>query len=165
MRFISEGRTAFKVHVPKPEGGVVHRSVGFVRKGKQQARKEAIALRNQIGREQWQQFWTRVLRDETLLLRLRINPQPKKVTLPHGDYADGKPQYYGEYYCTTWMDDCGVKHFRKLSINRHGAVAAYLRCKRMLYDGIKQHLDILLYMERISRADLRQVNTYLKDIK
>lgn len=165
-RFISKGKTAFKIHVPKPEGGVVHRSVGFIRKGKNKAKREAIKLRNDLGRQLWKKFWPRVLRDKSLLLRVKhLTTQPMFVSIPRKRNKYGHVINYHDVYRVNWMDENGVKRYAIRSIRRHGKTAAYLITKRILFDGIHRYLDLLLFMEIITRADLRQVNTYLKDIK
>ena len=45
-RFISKGKTAFKIHIHTPDDTVLHRSVGFVRIGEKKGLKKAIKLRN-----------------------------------------------------------------------------------------------------------------------
>ncbi|WP_431786935.1 hypothetical protein [Vibrio harveyi] len=163
LRFISTSKNSFKIHVPTPEGGMIHRSVGFIRKGKIKARAEAIGIRNQIGRQHWKKFWTRVLHDEKLLLRIsKMTIQPRLIQVQ--DTYNGKP-FMKEMYCANWMDENGVKHFVSRGTKGRGRAAAYLITKRIMFDGIRRYHDILLFMEIITRADLRQVNTYLKDIK
>ena len=163
MRFISKGKTAFKITLPTPEGTRINRSIGFVRKGESKAIKEAIKLRNELGREHWGKFWPRVLRDEKLLHRIsKMSFQPRLATI---QYEVNANKFEVEVYYVNWMDENGVKRYASRATKKHGRAAAYLIAKRIMYDGMKRYLDILLYMEIITRADLRQVNTYLKDIK
>ena len=162
-RFISKGKTAFKISLPTPEGKRINRSIGFVRKGESKAIKEAIKLRNELGRDHWKKFWPRVLRDEKLLHRIsKMNVQPRLTTIKYN--VNGN-EFKKEVYCVQWMDENGVQCYASRATKKHGRAAAYLIAKRIMYDGMERYLDILLYMEIITRADLRQVNTYLKDIK
>lgn len=59
-RFISKGKTAFKIHIHTPEDTVLHRSVGFVRIGEEKGLKKAIKLRNELGQQMWGKFWRRL---------------------------------------------------------------------------------------------------------
>ncbi|WP_146107126.1 hypothetical protein [Vibrio diabolicus] len=52
-RFITKKKTCYAVSVPKPEGGYIRRSVGFVRIGEKKGLRKATKIRNQIGKELW----------------------------------------------------------------------------------------------------------------
>lgn len=46
-RFITKKKTCYAVSVPKPEGGYIRRSVGFVRIGEKKGLRKATKIRNQ----------------------------------------------------------------------------------------------------------------------
>ncbi|MDG3034199.1 Fe3+-citrate ABC transporter substrate-binding protein [Vibrio parahaemolyticus] len=141
-RFISESKTAFKIHIPKPEGGVLHRSVGFVRIGKKKGLRKAIKKRDIEGSKLWEKHWKRVLNNESLITRLPHNLEP--TITPNG-----------RWYVAMWSDENGVRHCRKRSIDEHGKLAAYVACKKEMLKGCKGYIDILLFMGRLNTIDLK----------
>lgn len=76
-RFISKGKTAYKIHIHAPDDKVVHRSVGFIRIGEKKALEKAIQLRNELGKEMWGKFWNRLLKEPYLMTRLPHDSNPK----------------------------------------------------------------------------------------
>lgn len=139
-RFISKGETAFKIQIHAPHDELVCRSVGFIKIGENKARREAVKLRNKLGRELWGKFWPRVLKEEDLFLRLTHSLEPIDM---------------GDYYQAMWSDKKGVRHCRKRSIEAHGRLAAYTQCKKAILDAHSEEIELLRFMGRLSTIDLK----------
>ena len=110
-RFISKGKTAFKIHIHTPDDKVLHRSVGFVRIGEEKALKKALNLRNELGCEMWGKFWNRILKDPYLMTRLPHDLEPKIILKAHASKEN--PNHKEQYYIAKWReysDDGKCKH-------------------------------------------------------
>ncbi|WP_338116769.1 Fe3+-citrate ABC transporter substrate-binding protein [Vibrio tubiashii] len=151
-RFISTGTTAFKIHIHTPDDTIAHRSVGFVRIGKNKALKKAIKVRNALGYELWGKHWKRVLREPHLFTRLPHSLEPTVIQKPRPTKAD--PHRVQSYYLARWWtyDSKGGKTYNSVlaNISRMGKLAAYNKAKRALLDAHEENVQILSYMGRIS---------------
>ncbi|PJC86031.1 Fe3+-citrate ABC transporter substrate-binding protein [Vibrio sp. HA2012] len=156
-RFISKGKTAFKIHIHTPDDTVLHRSVGFIRIGEEKALQKAISLRNELGYEMWGKFWKRILQDPYLMTRLPHELEPKIIYKAHSTKEN--PDHKEKYYIAKWReytDDGKCKHRSTLcSINKYGKLAAYLKTKKKLLEVHKDNLEILMFMGRINSIDLK----------
>ena len=156
-RFISKGKTAFKVHIHTPDDTVLHRSVGFVKIGEEKGLKKAIKLRNELGHKMWGKFWPRLLKDPYLMTRLPHSIEPKIVHKPSP--TKDNPDNRDTCYIAKWreMNDLGEYKYKTVvrSINKYGTLAAYIQTKKALLDAHKDNLDILAFMGRLNRIDLK----------
>ncbi|AUW02765.1 Fe3+-citrate ABC transporter substrate-binding protein [Vibrio campbellii] len=156
-RFISKGKTAFKIHIHTPDDTVLHRSVGFVRIGEKKGLKKAIKLRNELGREMWGKFWRRLLKDPYLMTRLPHSVEPKIVHKPNPTLED--PDNRDTCYIAKWREfnDAGEYKYKTVvrSINKYGKLAAYMQTKKALLDAHKDNLEILTFMGRLNSIDLK----------
>ncbi|HAV1574506.1 TPA: Fe3+-citrate ABC transporter substrate-binding protein [Vibrio parahaemolyticus] len=150
-RFISKGKTAFKISIPKPDGSYTYRTVGFVRLGEEKALKKAIIERNKKGKEIWGKFWHQVVSDWTLLARLPRNLEPRHYL------ASDKESQAGEYRANWVMrkGDEVVKVARRYSCDEHGKLTAYLLAKKALMHAHKNNLELLAFMGRNSLIGLK----------
>ncbi|MFM2618660.1 Fe3+-citrate ABC transporter substrate-binding protein (plasmid) [Vibrio alginolyticus] len=147
-RFITKKKTCYAVSVPKPEGGYVRRSVGFVRIGEKKALRKATKIRNQIGKELWGRCWDRVRKQFNLLARLPKSLDPRLTTI------DGK-QYYVARYTKYDENDQKREHFIKVSVSAHGKLAAWTLAKRKLLKAHSDVMDVLLHIEKVSSVQLK----------
>ncbi len=152
-RFISRGKTAFKIHIHTPDDTILHRSIGFMRIGEEKALKKAIELRNQLGKEMWGKHWNRLLKDPYLMTRLPHDLEPKII------YKSKDPETSAGYYIAKWrehLEDGKFKYRSKVcSIDKHGKLAAYSIAKRALLEAHKDNIDILIFMGRLNSIDLK----------
>ncbi|WP_375751030.1 Fe3+-citrate ABC transporter substrate-binding protein [Vibrio sp. HN007] len=156
-RFISKGKTAFKLHIHTPDDTILHRSVGFVRLGEEEALKKAIKLRNDLGAELWGKHWSKVLKDPYLMTRLPHNLEPKIIYKARKKNAEGDNRE--PYYIAKWIEytEEGEHKYRSklCSIKKHGKLAAYSMTKRALLEAHKDNIPILLFMGRLNSIDLK----------
>lgn len=152
-RFISKGKTAYKVHIHTPDDTVLHRSIGFIRCGEKKALEKAIQLRNTLGKEMWGKFWSRLLKEPYLMTRLPHDLEPKII------YKSRDPETSQGYDIAKWReyDDQGNFTYRSsvCSIDKHGKLAAYSKAKRALLEAHKDNIDLLLFMGRLNSIDLK----------
>lgn len=152
-RFISKGKTAFKIHIHTPDDKILHRSVGFIRLGEEKALKKAIEIRNNLGKDMWGKHWTRLLKDPFLMTRLPHDLEPKIV------YKSRDPALSEGYYIAKWREYLGNGEFKYrskvCSIDKHGKLAAYSIAKRALLEAHKDVIDILMFMGRLNSVDLK----------
>lgn len=156
-RFISKSEKAYRIHIHMPNDTILHRSVGSVKIGEKKALEKAIARRNELGEKHWGKFWKRVLRDETLLIRLPHTFEPILGT----EGAGGKDEHGNyrrliEVYRITWADKNGVRKCRKRSTAKHGRLGAYTQLKNILLKEHADVMDILRFMGRIKTTDSTQ---------
>ncbi|MCG9576061.1 hypothetical protein L1D14_07390 [Vibrio tubiashii] len=144
-RFISKGTTAFKISIPKPEGGYRYKSIGFKRIGEQEALRKAIIERNKLGKEEWKKFWHKVVSDWTLLARLPRSLEPLVRSA-----SDRKSPTLE--YVANWIerDKHGnpIKKSRRYSIEKHGKLAAYTKAKSALLKAHTSNMQLLIFMGR-----------------
>lgn len=156
-RFISQSKTAFKIHIHTPDDTVVHRSVGFIKIGEKEGLKKAIALRNELGKEMWGKFWGKLLKDPYLMTRLPHNLEPSIVYKPSPTLSD--PDHRDACYIAKWRELCDDGKYRYrtkvCSINKHGKLAAYTQTKKALLVAHKDNLKILEFMGRLHSIDLK----------
>lgn len=141
-RFISEGETAFKIHLHLPDDSVFHRSVGFIKLGKKKALRKALKIRNEQGKKAWRKFWPRVLNEHDLI-----------ICLPHS--LEPNISSCGGYYVAMWSDNNRVRKYRKRSIKKHGKLSAYTQCKKILLEAHRDQIELLLFMGRLNTIDLK----------
>lgn len=154
-RFISKGKTAFKIRIHKPDDTLLHRSVGFVRLGEEKALKKAIKLRNELGKQLWGKFWPSILNEPNLITRLPHTLEPVLLTTNCGNAENGEYQYKIDVYQAAWSDKNGQRHCRKYSVNKYGKLAAYMKAKRAMLDAHKDVLELLKFMDRVSTIELK----------
>ncbi|HHF2940539.1 TPA: Fe3+-citrate ABC transporter substrate-binding protein [Vibrio diabolicus] len=147
-RFITKKKTCYSVSVPKPEGGYIYRSVGFVRIGEKKGLRKATKIRNQIGKELWGRFWDRVRKQFNLLARLPKSLDPRLTTI------DGK-QYYVARYTKYDENDQKHEHYIKVSVNAYGKLAAWTIAKRKLLQAHSDVIDVLMHIEKVSSVQLK----------
>ncbi len=147
-RFISKGKTCFKIHIHTPDDKTLHRSVGFVRIGEKKGLRKAIKLRNELGREMWGKHWNRVLNDPDLIIRLPHTLEPTYLTVTD----QGKTL---DVCQAMWSDSESNRHCRRYSLNKYGKLGAYIKAKKALLDAHRDVIDILLFMNRINTIDLK----------
>lgn len=156
-RFISKGKTAFKIHIHTPDDTVLHRSVGFVRMGEDKALKKTIKLRDELGRQLWGKFWPKVLKEPYLMTRLPHSLEPKIVFKPNPTQSD--PGHRDECYIAKWRvfsENGDYKYRTKVcSIRKHGRLAAYSQTKRALLEAHKDVIELLIFMGRLNSIDLK----------
>lgn len=150
QRFISKSSTAFKIHIHCPDDTVLHRSVGFVRIGEEEGKRKAIKLRNKLGQELWGKYWTQVLHDEKLLIRLPHSLEPQIVYKPHP--TKNKPNQRLKCYIAKWRTDTEnePKRYKTVvrSIDKYGKLAAYSQTKRAIMEAQQHNIPILQFMGR-----------------
>jgi hypothetical protein len=153
QRFISKGKTAFKIHIHAPDDTILHRSVGFVRIGEKKALEKAIQLRNTLGKEMWGKFWPRLLKEPYLMTRLPHDLEPKII------FKSRDPNTSQGYYIAKWREYIGDGQFKYrskvCSIDKHGKLAAYAIAKRALLEAHKSNIDLLIFMGRLNSIDLK----------
>lgn len=147
-RFISKGKTAFKIHIHTPDDKTLHRSVGFVRIGENKGLRKAIKLRNELGREMWGKHWNRILNQPDLITRLPHTLEPTYLTVTDGGKTLDVCQ-------AMWSDRKGERHCRRYSLNKHGKLGAYIKAKKAILKAHRDVIDILLFMNRINTIDLK----------
>lgn len=151
-RFISEGKTAYKIAIPKPLGGTQHKSVGFKKLGKKEALQKALVERNRLGKELWRGFWHRVVSDWTLLMRL-----PRSLE-PHERKASDKKSLTIEFVAN-WnsrnADGEVIKNSRRYSTSEHGRLGAYSKAKQALLTAHEANMPLLVFMERAPKIKLK----------
>ncbi len=156
-RFISKGKTAFKIHIHTPDDTVLHRSVGFVRIGEEKALQKAIKLRNQLGKEMWGKFWPKLLKDPYLMTRLPHSLEPKIVHKPNPTQTD--PQHRDTCYIAKWREfnEHGEYKYKTVvrSISKYGKLAAYSQTKKALLDAHQDNLELLTFMGRLNSVHLK----------
>lgn len=152
-RFISKGKTAYKIHIHTPDDTILHRSVGFIRIGEKKALEKALQKRNELGKEMWGKFWHRLLKDAYLMTRLPHDLEPKII------YKSKDPETSHGYYIAKWREYLGDGKFNYrstvCSIDKHGKLAAYSKAKRALLEAHKENIDLLLFMGRLNSIDLK----------
>ncbi|ANP79290.1 hypothetical protein A134_23030 [Vibrio crassostreae 9CS106] len=142
-RFISKGRTAFKLHIHLPDDTISHHSIGFIRQGEKKALAQAIRKRNALGNKAWGKHWHRVLHDKTLITKLPHSLEPLRMT------ENGK-ELYRAMWNTFSPDGKCTRHCMKRSVEKHGALSAYKQCKDKLLDVYKDYIPIISYMDRFN---------------
>ncbi|EMY6611263.1 hypothetical protein [Vibrio harveyi] len=145
FRFISKGKTAFKISMPRPEGGYRYKSIGFKRIGEQKAIRKAITERNKLGKAEWGKFWHKVVSDWTLLARLPRSLEPLERI------ASDRKSLTLEFVANwTERDRYGhpLKKSRRYSCEKHGKLAAYTMAKKALIDANQSNMDLLVFMGR-----------------
>ncbi|NLS11639.1 Fe3+-citrate ABC transporter substrate-binding protein [Vibrio sp. SM6] len=156
-RFISKGKTAYKIHIHTPEDTVLHRSVGFIKMGEKKALKKAIKLRNELGAAMWGKFWRRLLKDPYLMTRLPHSVEPKIVYKPNPTQSD--PNHRDACYIAKWRecDDDGTVHYKTVvrSIKKYGKLAAYTQTKKALLEAHRDNIEILSFMGRVASINLK----------
>ncbi|GAD77795.1 hypothetical protein VAZ01S_092_00060 [Vibrio azureus NBRC 104587] len=156
-RFISKGKTAFKIHIHTPDDTVLHRSVGYVRIGEEKGLKKAIQLRNELGKDMWGKFWPRLLKDPFLMTRLPHSVEPKIVHKPNPTLEN--PENRDACYIAKWreFDEHGEYKYKTIvrSINKYGKLAAYMQTKKALLEAHKDNLELLSFMGRLQSIDLK----------
>ncbi|MEZ8292389.1 Fe3+-citrate ABC transporter substrate-binding protein [Vibrio splendidus] len=156
-RFISKGKTAYKIHIHTPDDTVLHKSVGFVKMGEEKGLKKALKLRNQIGYELWGKHWRRVLKDEYLMLRLPHSLEPKIVLKPNPISSNSDHRI--ECYIAKWSyyDIEGKLRNKTLvrSVNKHGRLSAYSQTKKALLEAYEDIIDIIVYMGRTNTIGMK----------
>ncbi|EGR0099777.1 TPA: Fe3+-citrate ABC transporter substrate-binding protein [Vibrio vulnificus] len=156
-RFISKGKTAFKIHIHTPDDKVLHRSIGFVKLGEKKALQKAIKMRNELGREMWGKFWRRLTKDPYLMTRLPHSLEPKIVHKPNPTLAD--PNNRDTCYIAKWrvINDKGEYKYKTVvrSISKYGKLAAYSQTKKALLEAHKENLEILTFMGRLNSIGLK----------
>ena len=144
MRFMSTSKTAYKIHIHMPDDTVVHKSVGFIKQGKEAGYKSAIMLRNELGSKAWGKHWKRILSDPKVFNRLPKNLEPILYTNPKkGQYYRAMPVINGKRICA------------KRSVDKYGKLGAYLACKKILLKAYERDLDLLSYMGRVPTVYLK----------
>ncbi|MET2951738.1 Fe3+-citrate ABC transporter substrate-binding protein [Vibrio owensii] len=155
-RFISVTKygQAIRVAIPKPCGERVYRSIGTKNLGLDKALKEAIKVRNKLGRELWGEFWSLLRDDKTLLYRLPRSLEPSLQAKNYGN----DPDFVGDYYVANWIeliDEKPVKKNRSWKIGKkHGKIDAYIKAKRHLQLVHRDVLPLLKFMGRIKVNEL-----------
>jgi hypothetical protein len=145
MRFLSIGKTAYKVHIHMPDDSVIHKSVGFIKQGKEAGYKSAIKLRNELGSAAWGKHWKRILSDPKIFNRLPKNLEPILYTNPKNgtQYYRAMPVINGKRICA------------KRSVEKYGKLGAYLACKKILLEAYERDLELLSYMGRLPTIYLK----------
>lgn len=146
FRFISKSDVAFKITIPRPEGGFLYRTVGLLRLGEDKALSKAINERDQLGKELWGKFWKRIISDYTYLSHLPRNLEPTYFLDPKDASKLGE-------YRANWMkyvDGKKVKVARRYKVNVYGKLGAYMLAKKELQEAYKDKLDLLKFMGRNS---------------
>ncbi|WP_240207704.1 Fe3+-citrate ABC transporter substrate-binding protein [Vibrio sp. CyArs1] len=144
FRFISKGKNAFKLSIPKPEGRYIYRSIGYVRIGEEIALKKAIKERNRLGKQSWGKFWHSVVSDWTLLARLPKNLEPTLCKA-----SDRKNETLE--YRANWIERRDGELFkvsRRYSCTKHGKLGAYTLAKKAILHANKEKLALLQLMGR-----------------
>lgn len=144
-KYISEGKTAYKVHITTPDKKVTHRSVGFIRMGKKKALKKAVKLRNDLLKEVWGVHWQSVLNCENFLLKLPRTLEPIFCTDKTGR----------EYYRAMFTDANGNRHCRKRSVEKHGKLGAYIELKKIILEAHASSMNLITKTERIVTIGLK----------
>ncbi|WP_367989823.1 Fe3+-citrate ABC transporter substrate-binding protein [Vibrio sp. NTOU-M3] len=141
VSYISKSKTAFKVYVPLPQGGYIHRTIGFILIGEKHALNKALKLRNQLGFTHWGVHWKRLLADPKLLLKLPRTLEPI-VTYENGI----------ETYRAMWTeyssDGSRIRRCMKRSTDKHSRLSAYTQCKRKLESVYSEYHDLIRHMDR-----------------
>ncbi|MEZ8238629.1 MULTISPECIES: Fe3+-citrate ABC transporter substrate-binding protein [Vibrio] len=157
-RFISKGRTAYKIHVPDSSITVQHLSVGFIKLGEKEALKIAIKKRNQLGKKFWGKHWKRILEDELLLGRLPRSLEPTLVYKPTPTLSD--PDKKELCYLTKWRvlnTNSGKYQYKTVvrSIGKYGKLSAYIQTKSALLEAYSDILPIIEHIGRYSFAKFK----------
>lgn len=145
MRFLSVGKTAYKIHIHMPDDSVLHKSIGFTKQGKEQGYKSAIKRRNELGRAAWGKHWNRILSEPKIFNRLPKNLEPILYTdsKSGNQYYRAMPMLNGKRTCT------------KRSVVKYGKLGAYLACKKILLNAYERDLELLSYMGRVPTVYLK----------
>ncbi len=138
-RFVSKGDGRFKIHIHMPDDSVCHRSVGYKKLGEERALRNAVKLRNDIGRKAWGKFWVQILNDPSLIIRLPHQLEPQE------QYDNDGRHYYQVMYTKD-----GERKCFKRSIDKFGKLGAYNQCKRLLMEIYKDEIEIIRHMERFN---------------
>lgn len=143
-RFMSISEKAIKLHIPTPDDGMSHHSVGYLKLGVDEAYKKALKLRNLRGKTLWKSHWNNVIGDPDYLYRLPKNLEPLLMTTASGnEYYRAMPTIEGKRKCI------------KRSVNKYGKLGAYLHCKRALLEAYEEYLPILSFMGRLPTIKLK----------
>lgn len=154
IHYIYEGKTAYKIAIPTPDGKRIFRSVGFVKSGKRDALKRAVRMRNVLGKEVWHEHWNMVLNNPNLLANLPMTLEPLLVDKKTGE-STSIPVYrvmWGRH-----DDELGKSKrvLRQYSINKHGKLGAYAKAKKAILDAHKNVLGLLIFMGRAKSVTLK----------
>lgn len=147
-RFITKGKTAFKISIHKPDDTYLYKSVGFVRLGEEKALRKAVKLRNEIGKAHWGKFWPRILNEPNLITRLPHTLEPTYITVTDGGKILDVCQ-------AMWTNKNGERCCRRYSLNKYGKLAAYMKAKRAMLEAHKDVLELLKFMDRVSTIELK----------
>lgn len=145
-RFISRSDSAIRVHVHLPNDTLTGYSIGFVKKGEQEAMSRALKLRDEIGEKEWGEYWPRILDDRYFFTRLPENLEPRLMI------KSGMECYIATF--SVLQNGKLVKKSAVRSTHRRGKAGAYRETKEALIEAHQGVIDILLFMGRITQADL-----------
>lgn len=150
-RFISKGRTCYKIHIHMPDDTIKHKSLGYLKIGAKAGLKEAIKLRDEIGIEAWtEKLWRRILAEPYIFIRLPHSLEPAIIHKPRPLKHD--PDFVETYYVAKWWT-YGAKgrvyHSVLGNIRLMGKLAAYNKTKRALTEAYADDIEILSKMNRI----------------
>lgn len=146
FRFISKSDVAFKITIPRPHGGYLYRTVGLLRLGEEKALRKALKERDQLGKELWGKFWSKIISDYTYLSHLPRNLEPVFFLDPTDTSKLG--EYRANW--TKFVDGKKDKVARRYRVSAHGKLGAYMLAKKELQEAYKDKLDLLKFMGRNS---------------
>ena len=129
-----------------PNDTVTNYSFGFLKNGEQEAIERALTLRDEIGEQEWGEHWPRIISDRYFFIRLPRSLEPR-LTIKSGV----------ECFIATFSVMEGGMLLKKSvvrSTHGRGKTAAYREAKEALIDAHQGVIDVLLYMGRITQADL-----------
>lgn len=145
-RFISRSGYAIRVNVHLPNDKVTNYSIGFLKNGEQDAMTRALMLRDEIGELEWGVHWPRILSDRYFFTRLPRSLEPRLTN------KSGVECFIATY--SVMEDGKLLKKSVVRSTHRRGKTTAYKEAKAALIDAHQGVIDVLLYMGRITQADL-----------
>ncbi|MDA0152172.1 Fe3+-citrate ABC transporter substrate-binding protein [Vibrio sp. Makdt] len=145
MKFISKSKTAFKISIMSPSGEMIYRTIGFIRIGEEQAQREAIKTRNELGSEAWGEFWPQILNDPKILIRLPSTTEPT-LREEHDRYGNKTLLYRAMW--SEWDEEGNRKRkCLKRSVNAHGYDGAYEICRSALMKAYQVYIPLIEFMK------------------
>ena len=151
-RFISHSFNCVKIHIHTPDDGMFNRSVGCLVNGRDEALKEAILLRNKVGKELWGSCWKTVLNSPRLFERLPHTLEPDVITKSR-KLLSGEIRTT-DYYIVRWKEVIDGKLQSKSRLfsfnNGNDRLAAYSKAKAVMMTVNRKYIPILKKMNRMN---------------
>lgn len=145
MKYISQSKLSFRIHIPLPNGETMHKRVSYKKNSKEQAKQKALQFRDELGYEHWGQFWEEILDDSTLLQRLPKTFEP--LLLQERDkYGNQRIIYRSMWVERDSKGEKTRKCFKRSTV-AHGFDGAYLLCKNALLKAYEDYIPLILFMK------------------